>query len=150
MIWYEDEEIRIEFDRKPNVLMRYIYPGMTKDEIEVCNTYPFVNKSPLYVSIYDKVNERFINFFVEKGYSFDGATIPRFLWRLIGSNTQPEFLVASMVHDKLCEHHEIVYFNRSLSSKVFRGLLIESGVKTFKANVMYFFVDIFQALFGGW
>lgn len=149
MIWYADENITIEFDKKPKVFMRYIYPDMSKDEIEAVTHYPFINNSSLYVGIYDKRKNASYSFMIEKNYTWDGATIIRPLWRIIGSKTQPEFLIASLVHDVLCERRELINRDRKLSSLVFRGLLNEAGVSKLKANIMYFAVDLFQR-FCGW
>ena len=144
MIWYADNDIIIEFDKKPKVFMRYVYPEMSKDEIEAVVTYPFINNTSLYVNIHDKRKDVVYSFMIEKGYSWNGADIPLLLWRIIGSKTQPEFLIASFVHDVLCERRELINRDRRLSSLVFRGLLIEAGVSKFKANLMMFFVDIYQ------
>ena len=144
MIWYADNDIIIEFDKKPKVFMRYVYPEMSKDEIEAVVKYPFINNTSLYVNIHDKRKDVVYSFMIEKGYSWNGADIPLLLWRIIGSKTQPEFLIASLVHDVLCERRELINRDRKLSSLVFRGLLIEAGVSKFKANLMMFFVDIYQ------
>ena len=88
-------------------------------------------------------------FVIEKGYTWDGATIPfGFRW-LIGAKGSSEFLNPSMVHDKMCENHEIVGNDRQLSSMIFRELLIASGVSKLKAKTMYYAVDNFQR-FCGW
>lgn len=147
MIWYADDDIIIDFDKKPQVMMRYIYPEMSKDEIDAITDYPFINKRDINVSITDKRLDLSYVFKIEKNYTWDGATIPRLLWRLIGSKTQPEFLIASLVHDCVCEKHLLVNYDRKLSSKVFRALLFVAGVSKFKANIMYFFVDLYQRLF---
>ena len=70
-------------------------------------------------------------------------------WRVIGSNANNEFLIAALVHDVLCENHSYIDNDRELSSKVFRALLIASGVGEVKANIMYSAVDLYQH-FCGW
>lgn len=126
-------------------MMRYIYPGMTKDEIELCNTYPFVNKATLYVSIYYKKLERSYTFRIDKGYSWNGADIPRLVWSILGISQQDNrILIASLLHDFCCENRGFIGFNRKLSSLILKGLLIEAGVHKWKANIMYWFVDLWQ------
>lgn len=150
MLWYEDSEIKIEFDKVPHTTMRLILPSMSKEEKKEIKKKPFINKVRLFVNITDKRKEEVqYNFLIEKGYIWDGATIPRIFWRLTGSKTDPEFQIPSMIHDKLCENKNFINYDRILSSKVFKGLLIGSGVNKFKADMMYIAVDNFQK-FCGW
>ena len=91
----------------------------------------------------------------KKKYLWNGADIPSYLMRIIGSKTDNAFLTASMVHDYMLENkkyiHDIVLNKcisikeyRRLTSLVFREILKTSGVNVFKANVMAWFVDIYQ------
>lgn len=52
--------------------------------------------------------------------------------------------MAALIHDVLCENHQYIDNDRELSSKVFRALLVASGVSEIKAQVMYLAVDLFQ------
>lgn len=109
---------------------------------------PYVNTERCMFTIFYK-DEQFV-ICCEKGYDWDGASIPfGFRW-LIGPKGSPKFLVPSMVHDKLCENHSFVKNDRYLSSLVLRELLIAYKVCKFKANVMFNVVDNFQKLFEGW
>ena len=101
-------------------------------------------KTTLKVWLFDHVKSKSYSFTIPKGYCFDGATIPRFLWRVIGSKTDNTFLIAALIHDILCENHGYVNNDRNFSSKVFRALLISGGVGKVKAQVMYLAVDNFQ------
>lgn len=145
--WYKDEELEVLFDDIPRPRIRYALPSDTDEEKKDIKKYPFSMAKDLQVVIvYDSKQ---YNFSVSKGYKWDGATIPRLLWRIIGSSTEPEFLIASCIHDVLCENHNYIDSDRNLSSKIFRGLLLEAGVCKFKANLMYAGVDTFQR-FCGW
>lgn len=147
--WFKDEELCIEFDDIPHVGIRYILPSTNALERKSIKKYPFVNKKQLRVKITDYVKDKVYEFSINKGYCFDGATIPRFLWRVIGSKTDNTFLVGALVHDVLCEHHNYIEDDRNLSSRVFRALLITGGVGKGKAQIMYLAVDTFQR-FCGW
>lgn len=146
--WYEDKEMTIAFDRIPNVAMRYALPSMTAKEKQSIAKYPFINKHNLYVDITDKDGFHHI-FTVPKDYCWDGATIPRIFWRLIGAKTDNKFLIPSMIHDVLCEHHEYIENDRYLADKVFERLLYVSGVPAINRWLMFHSVDNFQK-FCGW
>ena len=90
------------------------------------------------------------NFSIPKGYCYDGASIPRLFWRVIGSNTDNRFLIPALVHDVLCEHHEYVDNDRKFSSNVFNALLEASEVCPMKRFFMKNSVDVFQKLFCKW
>ncbi len=147
--WYKDKELAIFFDEKPCVKMRVILPAMSYEEKTRIKTFPFQNKKALKVKLCDYIKNKTYEFVIPKMYCWDGATIPRMFWRLIGSKTSPEFLIPSMVHDWMCCYHASVGHDRNFSSRVFRGLLKEAGVGKIKAQTMYLAVDNFQR-FCGW
>ena len=142
--WYKDKELQILFSTKPRLIMRYALPDDSKKDKVRKNKYPFMNIQELQVGI--KYKDKYYSFTIPKNYTYDGATIPRIFWRIIGSKTQPEFLIPSLIHDYMCENHDCVGNDRNLSSKIFKALLLESGVGKIKANTMYFFVDNYQKL----
>lgn len=146
--WFESKELGIFFDNYPRVGMRYALPSMTEAEKKAVAKYPFENKQALKVTLFDHLKQRKHEFTIPKNYCWDGATIPRFFWRLIGAKTSAEFLIPSMVHDWMCVYHASVGHDRNLSSRVFRALLHEAGVSGFKAQMMYLAVDNFQRCCG--
>ena len=147
--WYEDENVGIFFSEKPHPSMRYALPTMDIAEKENIRKYPFLNRKDLTVELNDYYNNRKYKFTIPKGYRWDGATIPRLFWRLIGSKTDSAFLIPSMIHDILCEHHEYVNYDRYFADKVFERLLYVSGVSAFNRWLMFHSVDNFQK-FCGW
>lgn len=146
--WYKDDALIIYFSNSPCTAMRIIMPSMGEWEKKQIRKYPFLNKKTLNINIFVNGKEFIIN--IPKNYTWDGATIPHFLWRLIGPPTSPEFLIPSMVHDKLCERHNLINNNRNLSSKIFKALLLSSGVNKFKAQTMYLAVELYQMIKGNW
>ena len=91
------------------------------------------------------------NIWIHKGYNWNGANIPKFLWRIVGSQFNPEFLEASMVHDWLCENkYYIVEHGVKISSDIFREILLLNGVGEKKAWLMASFVRIYQYFQKGW
>lgn len=147
-IWYKDNELQIEFANTPKIIERYAKPTDTKEEKEDIKQYPYkvIEQIDVKISYKGKIYE----FSIPKGFIFDGATINRFLWRIIGSNTNPEFLVASCVHDIICIQKNLINNDRLLSSKIFKGLLLTAGVPKLKANIMFTFVDLYQKLLCKW
>ena len=149
-MWYEDEELAIGFSNMPHVCVRYVVPSATCDEILSIKQYPFICKTELRVVIFDKLKQKVYKFTIPKGYCYDGASIPRVFWRLIGSNTDNSFLIPALIHDVLCENHDYIDNDRALSTRVFNALLTESKVNPLKRFFMKNSVATFQTLFCKW
>lgn len=148
--WYESDKLAIFFSDTPHVCMRYILPTMNEEEKKSIKKYPFINKTNLQVKLFDNIKQKSYGFTIPKGYCYDGASIPRAFWRLIGSNTDNSFLVPALIHDILCEHHEYINNNRSFSTEVFNALLQVSDINKFKRFFMKNSVACFQSLFCRW
>jgi hypothetical protein len=149
-VWFDDKCLRIDFDSEPLIGVRFILPSMNKDEKDSVRKYPFINKLNLEVLLEDKIKSKKYLFTIPKMYCFDGASIPRFFWRIIGSNTDNKFLIPAMVHDYMCENHGCIDYDREFSTKVFDSLLKVSGVKNYKRFLMKKSVNIFQKYFCNW
>ena len=142
--WYEDEELTIGFNEAPHVCVRYILPSSTPAEVKSIKKYPFINKTAFKVTLFDHKNSKKYEFTVPKCYCWNGSDIPRIFWRIVSSRHEPQYLIASCLHDFILENKSIIDNNRRLSSKVFRAVLIGSGVGAVKANIMMEAVDLFQ------
>lgn len=142
--WYEDEEMCIQFSKTPHVDMRYATPSSTKTETMDINKKPFINKKALTVKVIDYLESEAYTFDIKADYTWDGASIPRIFWRLIGAKTDPRFLVPSMIHDVLCENHDYIDGNRYLATKIFDNLLKVSKVNPFTRWLIFHSVDNFQ------
>lgn len=149
IIWYDDKDLSIIFDRVPRVCVRYPLPSNTEEEIKHIKKYPFVNIKKLNVVLKDKKKNKNYKFEIGAYYYYDGASVPRLFWRVIGSNTDNSFLIAALIHDVLCENHSYVDNDRHFSSEVFNALLTTSDVPAFKRFLMKHSVDFFQR-FCGW
>ena len=90
------------------------------------------------------------SFIIPKGYCYDGASIPRLFWRLIGPNTDNRFLIPALIHDVLCENHEYVENDRAFSTEVFNVLLKASEVPALKRFWMKNSVGLFQTVMCKW
>lgn len=142
--WYSNKYTDIFFNNLPKIIIRYILPSTSKELRKSIKKYPFMNKRKLQVILKDKKKLKDYQFQIPKYYCFDGASVPRFFWRVIGSNTDNKFLVAALIHDVLCENHHYVDNDRNFSSQVFNALLEASDVFPLKRYLMKHSVDFYQ------
>lgn len=142
--YYSNNRVGIFFSENPHISIRYYIPSMTEDERKSIEKYPFINKKNLQVRLVDYKKDKTYNFEIPKGYCYDGASIPRLFWRIIGSNTDNRFLIPALVHDILCENHSYIDYDRKFSTEVFNALLEASEVNVFKRFLMKNSVDYFQ------
>ena len=80
---------------------------------------------------------------VPADYTFDGASIPRLLWSLIGSPFEPDYLKAACFHDWQCEH-AVRYTQRTIGDEVFLQLLTDAGVPYWRRAIMFVGVRIYS------
>lgn len=150
IIWYNDDEIKIIFDKIPKLNVRFVMPWMDDEQVKEINEKPFICEEDLRVILEDKIEQEYYEFYIPKGYAWDGATIPRMFWRLIGAKTDNKFLVPSLIHDVLCENHDYIDNDRYFSTIVFERLLYVSRVSPFSRWMMKHSVDNAQKIIGGW
>lgn len=144
MEWYKNQKVGIFFDKNPIIRIRYITPNTAPEDKISIKKYPFINKRVLFVTIDDYRKSKEYNFTIPKGYCFDGASIPKFFWRIVGSNTDNSFLVPALIHDTLCENHSYVDNDKNLSSEVFNALLEANSVFFLKRFLMKHSVNFYQ------
>ncbi len=149
----KEQIVNILFSEIPEVFVRVINPSDTKEIQNNKKKYPFELHNSIYIKIL--TTKREFEFTIFKGYTWNGADIPRLFWRAIGSRTDNEFLIASMLHDYLLEFkvymlNEVLENSitvkeyRRLTSLIFRHILKEQGTNTIKANIMSWAVQVFQ------
>ena len=148
--WYKSDKLSIFFDHKPNTHMIEPIPSMTQAEKDLVEMYPFINCTALKVTLFDHEKSKKYEFTITKHFRWDGATIPRLVWFIIGSKTNPKFRTPSLIHDYLCNNKCLVDFDRKFSTDVFKGCLIVAGVVKWRRDLMCFFVDFFQRFQPGW
>ena len=148
--WYKNQRAGIFFSENPSVGIRYYVPSMSKEERLSIEKYPFICKKELKVCLKDYKKNKLYEFTIPKGYCYDGASIPRLFWRVIGSNTDNKFLIPALIHDVLCEHHEYIENDRAFSTEVFNVLLESNEVSSFKRFFMKNSVACFQTIFCKW
>lgn len=142
--WYSNKNAGIFFSDIPHVCIRYYIPSMSEEDKKSIEKYPFINKKNLKVRLVDYKKYKTYNFEIPKGYCYDGASIPKVFWRIIGSNTDNKFLIPALIHDVLCENHNYIDNDRAFSTEVFNALLEAGKVNAFKRFWMKNTVNIFQ------
>lgn len=149
----KEKVLNVSFDSLPDVRVRVINNDDVKDLIESKKKYPFEIHNSVSVKVI--TTKRQFYFMIFNGYTWNGADIPRFFWRIVGSRTDNDFLIASMLHDYLLEFKSYILNEvlkkeikqreyRRLTSLIFRHVIKEQGTNTIKANVMSWCVDVFQ------
>lgn len=81
-----------------------------------------------------------LNVVVPPGFDYDGASIPRAAWSIIGSPFDPAFMAPALAHDRLYHTHK---FDRPIADALLRELLIDNGVSRTRAAIIYRAVRMF-------
>lgn len=151
----KEKILNVCFDKIPDVRIRVITKEDNIENINSKKKYPFELNNSIKVKIL--TTKREFEFSIFNGYTWNGADIPRVFWRIIGSRTDNDFLIASMLHDYMLEFKVFILKEilkdeikvkeyRRLTSLVFRHVIKEQGTNTVKANIMSWFVDVFQMI----
>lgn len=90
----------------------------------------FVDFCRIWVLLIDKKKSKTYVFTLKAGFDFDGASINRLFWRIIGSKENIRFKITVFIHDILCINHDYVDNDRYFSTIVFEGLLYVGGTVT--------------------
>lgn len=137
--WCNKYELKIISDIDPMTTVRKPLPSDSKEEKKDKKAFPYLNKKQVKFEISYLGITYYIT--IEKGFTWDGSSCP-------GLHHIPSLLNASMVHDKMCNDHSEIGFDRQLSSMVFRELGIASGVNKAFMWAAYHCVDNYQKVFG--
>lgn len=71
------------------------------------------------------------SFWIKAGFEFDGASIPRFLWRLCGHPMEAPRIAAALVHDWL---YRAQLTDRELADDIFNALCKEVGMPCWRTG----------------
>jgi hypothetical protein len=71
---------------------------------------------------------------VFSGFKYDGASIPRFFWRVIGGPFRPEYMLPALEHDELCKKKPRT---SAIAAMHFYQRLLANGVGQKTAWTMY-------------
>lgn len=152
----KEQIVEIKFNEEPDIRIRVIQDNDTDATKKSKIKYPFELFCTVNVTIV--TDFRTFSFDIYNGYTWNGSDIPQFLWSLVGSRTDTQFLTAALLHDYILQfrkymlkevlHNEMTVDEYiRLTSLIFREQLKKSEVKTIKANIMSWFVNTYQILF---
>ena len=79
-------------------------------------------------------------FVIEEGFIYDGASIPKPLWSIIGSPFDADFRLPSALHEFLYRNEVI---SKERADQMFYDALRGTGVGYLKAQSMYLAVKLF-------
>lgn len=82
-------------------------------------------------------------FTVPAGFASDGASVPRFLWRLLSPKIDAITLAPSIAHDWLYDQGGIRDFTRLECDRWYRRSLIDRGYPRWKSWITYIGVRLF-------
>lgn len=82
---------------------------------------------------------------IPEGYEFDGASIPRWAWSLIGYPFEPDLILAACVHDWYCERSSS-YYERVIGDTVFLKLLADAQVPRWRRSLMFLAVRSYSLI----
>lgn len=142
------EILLVELVGNPEIEVRQVMPYDDDETVKDKNRKPFkTNKSALIKIQYTDKNGNYIKKIISNPseYTYDGASIPF----KIGKGNM-KLLIPALFHDLMCEDKSLINYNRNLSSKIFRDLLIQCKVNIFVAQIMYLAVDNYQRFMSGW
>ena len=149
----KEKILDVIFAPEPETVNREIYDDDSCEVKKDKKKFPYELKNIVFVTVI--TNKRTFSFNIHNGYTWNGADIIVFLWRIVGSRFNPEFRRASMVHDYMLEFKSYIFQQvlenklkvkeyRRLTSLIFRHIIKNQGTGTIKANIMSWCVDVFQ------
>lgn len=141
------DELRITSDIEPKPHYRMVMPYTTKKEIDGILKKPFAVGHQVTVTI--ETPEEEYKLFFSKDYTWDGASVPPVV-RLLLKKGDPRYLLASMLHDKVCECPWLIDYNLELSTNIFKYTAMSCKTNKLVANCMAFFIDKYQRRFTKW
>ena len=139
IVWCNKPELKITSDIAPITGVCTPLPSDSKATKEYKKKFPYINKKRVLFDI-NYLGTQYC-FIVEKGFRWNGTNC-------LFLQHYPKLLDASMVHDLLCNKHELVNNDRQLSSMIFREIGISSGVNKAFMHVAYHAVDVYQKFYG--
>ena len=82
------------------------------------------------------------SFLIPKGFESDGASVPRFFWRLVCPPVDPHAVRAGVAHDYIYRVQPADW-TRADADRMFVCFLIEDGLPPFRAKLAYWGVRLF-------
>lgn len=139
--------LKIISDIEPKPHYRMVTPYTPESEVKNILRKPFAVGHSVTVTV--ETPEEEYKLFFSKDYTWDGASVPPIV-RLLLKKGDPRYLLASMLHDKVCECPWLIDYNLKLSTDIFKHTAISCKTNKAVANIMAFFIDKYQRRFTKW
>lgn len=139
----QEYTLNLKLSCEPRVAVRVVLPSDDKATIKSKQKKQFINKKTCILTV-DTGDKQF-TITAHKDYCFDSASIPFGIGK-----GDTRLFVPALFHDIMCDHKEVVNYDRNLSSRIFKELLLMCEVPKWKVNIMYFAVDNYQKFMKGW
>lgn len=104
------------------VPMPFVTPGVVAGEWRLARTYHFAGILP---------DGRVFEIWILEGFTFDGASIPRALWRLCGTPMEIPRIVAALMHDWL---YRAQVCERALADEIFNCVCKTVGMSSWRTG----------------
>lgn len=141
----EKKEIKeVILSNDPRIYTRPVLFYEDKKKIKEKNKKQFVTEEASTLTVVFTDNTE-IKLFADKGYEFDGATIPFG----IGKGNM-KLQIPALFHDVMCDDKSTINYDRNMASKIFKACLIACRVNKLIAHTMYLAVEAFQIVFCDW
>lgn len=85
------------------------------------------------------ITDNDVRIIVPEDFKTDGATLPRFFWRVVG-HPFAEYLRAAVLHDRL---YATKRFSRKVADKIFLEAMKSDNVNIIKRKIIYWAVRLF-------
>lgn len=86
-----------------------------------------------------------LRFTIDAGFSTDGASIPRFLWRVCGHPLKAPRVYAATLHDYLYRHGWEIGVSREVADDCYYSLCRHFGIAAWRAGTEYYALRWFGA-----
>lgn len=139
IVWCDKPELKITSDIEPSTGVCKPLPSDSDDVKDYKRKFPYINKRRVLFDV-NYLGKQYC-ILISKGFRWNGTNC-------LFLQHYPKLLDASMVHDILCNCHELVDGDRQLSSMIFREIGIASGVNKTFMWLAYHCVDNYQKVFG--
>lgn len=139
IIWCDKPELKITSDIAPSTTVCKPLPIDSEEIKKYKKKFPYLNKKRVLFDV-NYLGTQYC-FVIDKGFRWNGTNC-------LGLQHYPKLLDASMVHDAICNDHDLVEQDRQLSSIIFREMGIASDVNKAFMWGAYHAVDNFQKIWG--
>jgi hypothetical protein len=125
------------------------YPQMPVIEPVVCEKFTFSGQC--YVNKVDYMFDFKGKYYtINSGFLYDGASIPRIAWSLLGVTPDGVHRAATLIHDYLYANKKIFDHTRKEVDLLFYKHLRESGLGIKKSTRIYLLLKYFGWIAGRW